>query len=177
MEASPIICETQRLLLRTVTMEDAEFAYRTTSDTEVARFIGGVRTLDWHIQRAKEIIEHQRIHGFARWSVILKSTGEQIGRCGPMIKEIEGVPEVELGYAFVRQHWGHGYAREAAHAALDHAFGALDQRRIVAIIDPGNHRSIRVATKVGMTFDGMIDWEGESANLYSITSGRVSKSS
>jgi RimJ/RimL family protein N-acetyltransferase len=170
LESSAIICETERLILRPVTMEDAEFAYRTTSDPEVARFIGGVRTLDWHIQRTKEIVDHQQIHGFARWSVILKSTGEQIGRCGPMFKEIEGVPEVELGYAFPRQHWGKGYATEAAKAVLEHCFRVAGQRRVVAIIDPGNHASIRVATKAGMAFERMIDWEGEPANLYSINS-------
>lgn len=76
-------CETQRLILRPVTMDDVDFAFKTTSDPEVARFIGGVRTREWHVHRTKEIIDHQRLHGFARWSVILKSTGDLIGRCGP----------------------------------------------------------------------------------------------
>ena len=167
MEPSSTICETERLILRCVTMEDADFVFKT-SDSEVARFIGGLRTLDWHRNRARQIIEHQQIHGFARWSVILKSTDEQIGRCGPMFKEVEGVSEVELGYAFPRAYWGKGYATESAKAALEYCFRSAGQRRVVAIIDPGNHASIRVATKVGMMFDRMIDWEGEPANLYSI---------
>lgn len=76
-------------------MEDADFVFKT-SDSEVVRFIGGVRTLDWQRNRAREIIEHQQIHGFARWFVVLKSTDEQIGRCGPMFNEIEGVSKGNL---------------------------------------------------------------------------------
>jgi [ribosomal protein S5]-alanine N-acetyltransferase len=167
--ASPsFICETDRLILRPVTVEDAEFSFQTTADPQVSRFIGGFRTLEWHRQRIKEIIEHQRVHGFSRWTVVLKSTGELIGRCGPMFRAIEGVPEVELGYAFPRVHWGNGYATEAAKASLDYCFDVSSQRRIVAMIDPENHASIRVAEKIGMAFERMIEWEGEPATLYSI---------
>lgn len=147
-------------------MEDAEIAFRITSDQEAASFIGGMRTLDWHIQRTKEIVEHQRLHGFARWSVVLKSSGDVIGRCGLMFKEIEGISEVELGYIFPREFWGHGYATEAAMGALEHGFRRLSQRRIVAIIYPGNDRSIRVAQKIGMRYERVIEWEGKPATLY-----------
>jgi RimJ/RimL family protein N-acetyltransferase len=163
-----VICVTDRLILRPVVPEDADFVFNTMSEPGVNRFIGGFRTLEWHRNRNREIMEHQRQHGFARWSVLLKSTGEQIGRCGPMFKEIEGVCEAELGYAFRRDHWGHGYATEAGRAALEYCFSVAGQRRVVAIIDPVNHASIRVAEKIGMNFDRMIDWEGEPANLYSI---------
>ena len=72
--ASPsIICETERLILRAVTMEDADFSFQTTADPLVSRFIGGFRTLDWHRQRIQGIIEHQRVHGFSRWTVVLKA--------------------------------------------------------------------------------------------------------
>jgi ribosomal-protein-alanine N-acetyltransferase len=149
-------------------MEDADFSFRTTADPLVSRFIGGIRTLDWHRQRIAEIIDHQRIHGFSRWTVVLKSSGEQIGRCGPMLKAIEGVGEMELGYALARVYWGRGYASEAARAALGHCLNVSGPRRIVAVIDPENHASIRVAEKTGMVFERMIDWEGEPANLYSL---------
>jgi RimJ/RimL family protein N-acetyltransferase len=160
-----VICETARLILRPVTIEDADFAFQT-ADPEVARFIGGVRTLEWHRNRIQEIIEHQRLHGFSRWSVVLKSTGEQIGRCGPMFKEIESIAELELGYVFPRAHWGRGYATEAAKAALNHCARVAARQRIVAIIHPGNHASIRVAEKIGMTYERMIQSEGEPAALY-----------
>ena len=149
-------------------MEDADFSFQMTADPLVSRFIGGIRTLDWHRQRIAQIIDHQRIHGFSRWTVVLKSSGEQIGRCGPMLKAIEGVNEMELGYALARAHWGRGYATEAAKAALERYLNLSDQRRIVAIIDPENHASIRVAETTGMVFERMIDWEGEPANLYSL---------
>lgn len=152
-------------------MEDADFSFRTTADPEVSRFIGGIRTLDWHRQRTEQIIEHQRIHGFSRWTVVLKATGERIGRCGPMFRAIDGVSERELGYALARAHWGKGYATEAAKAALEYCFGMSGQPRTVAIIDPLNHASIRVAEKIGMALERSIKWEGEPANLYSVGSG------
>lgn len=168
-QASPsIICETDRLILRPTTLEDADFDFATTSDPEVSRFIGGVRTLDWHHNRIKGIIEHQRVHNFSRWSVVLKATGDRIGRCGPMYREIEGVQEVELGYAYPREYWGQGYATEAARAALDRCRRLALQRRIVAIIDPQNHASIRVAEKIGMSFERMIVWEGQPTKLFAV---------
>ena len=102
---------------------------------------------------------------------MLKNTGEQIGRCGPIVKEIEGVPEVELGYTLARAYWRHGYATEAARAALQYCFDVSGQRRIVAMIDPENHASIRVAKKIGMAFERMIEWEGQPATLYVAHSG------
>ena len=75
--------------------------------------------------------------------------------------------EAELGYAFSRAYWRNGYATEAAKAALEHCF-RTGQQRVVAIIDPENHASIRVAEKIGMKLERGIEWEGGPANLYSI---------
>jgi [ribosomal protein S5]-alanine N-acetyltransferase len=161
-----IVCETEQLVLRPVTIEDADFAFQMTADPEVSQFLGGVRTLDWHIHRIMEMVEHQRVHGFSRYVVVLKSTGEAVGRCGLIFKEIEGVPEVELGYVYTRPQWGHGYATEAARSVLRHAFRCLGQQRIVAIIHPGNHASIRVAEKIGMTYERIIESDGKPARLY-----------
>jgi ribosomal-protein-alanine N-acetyltransferase len=164
-----VICETERLSLCSVTMEDAEVAFRLTTDPETARYIGGARTLEWHVQRTKEIIQHQQVHGFARFTVVLKSNAEQVGRCGLLWKEIEAIDEVELGYFFGRPHWGKGYATEAARAVLAHGVN-LGQRRMVAIIDPENSPSIHVAEKIGMRFERMIQWEGGTATLYATES-------
>jgi RimJ/RimL family protein N-acetyltransferase len=87
-----------------------------------------------------------------------------------MFRAIEGVSELELGYALARSHWGKGYATEAAKAALEYCLSVAGQPRTVAIIDPLNHASIRVAEKIGMAFERSIEWEGEPANLYSVGS-------
>ena len=166
-----VICETRRLILRPTTADDLEFVAAMNTDPVVSRFLGGVKTPDQSRQKIEEAIEHQRQHGFSRWSVIRKNTGEVIGHCGPMVKQVGGAAEVELGYAFTRPHWGHGYATEAAQAVVAHCFDVLGQGRVVAIIDPENSRSVRVAVKIGMTYERVIEWEGKPAILYVAHSG------
>jgi [ribosomal protein S5]-alanine N-acetyltransferase len=83
---------------------------------------------------------------------------------------LKELPKWSIGYALARAYWSHGYATEAAKAALKYCVNVSGQRRIVAIIDPENHASIRVAEKIGMTFERMIEWDGQPATLYSIRS-------
>jgi RimJ/RimL family protein N-acetyltransferase len=163
-----VICETSRLILRPSTIEDAGAVALMNADPEVYRFIGGFQTPEQTRERIQKSIDHQRLHGFARWSVVLKSTGELIGRCGPMLTQIEGITEVELGYAYARVCWGCGFATEAADAALEYCFRTLEHRRVVAIIDPENHASIRVAMKIGMAYERPIQWKGIPVNLYAV---------
>jgi RimJ/RimL family protein N-acetyltransferase len=161
-----MILETTRLILRPLTADDMGFMARMWTDPEVCRFIGGVKTPEQARQKIQDAIDHQQRHGFGRWAVELKTTGELLGLCGPMNREIGGVIEVELGYAFAQPYWGLGYATEAATAAVAHCLGALGQPRVVAIIHPGNQVSLGVIAKAGMTFERMVDWEGRAVKLY-----------
>jgi RimJ/RimL family protein N-acetyltransferase len=97
--------------------------------------------------------------------VALKNTGDLIGRCGPMLTEVEGVSEIELGYSLIRSCWGHGYATEAARAALDYCIHVLGHRRVIALIEPGNSASFKVAEKIGMRREGMVDWKNVRVHL------------
>lgn len=161
-----IILETARLIFRPLSIEDTEFMVQMWMDPGVHQFIGGPKTADQTRQKIQDAVEHQTRYGFARWAVTLKATGELIGLCGPMLKQIEGIEEVELGYAFPRIHWGRGYATEAATASLQHCLERLGQRRVVAIIHPENHASVGVILKSGMRFERMIPWDGGWAGLY-----------
>ncbi len=67
--------------------------------------------------------------------------------------DIDGVAEFEIGYRLIRSVWGNGYATEAAIAVRDHAFTVLNLTRLVALIEPVNNRSIRVAEKLGMKYE------------------------
>lgn len=165
-----MILETARLILRPLTMRDAGFMVEMWNDPGVNQFIGGPKTPDQTKQKIQDAVEHQARHGFARWAVTLKPSGELIGLCGPMLREIAGTEEVELGYAFPRLHWGRGYATEAAKASLDYCFAHLGHRRVVAIIRPENHASIGVILKIGMGFERAIPWDGGWTNLYFATS-------
>lgn len=118
------------------------------SDPEVTRFIpGGVRDADGTRQRVSDLIAHNDRHGVSKWAVTLTDSGVLIGDCG--LQFLPERPELELGFHFAREHWGHGYATEAASACLAWAL-AHRKERVVAIVDPQHATSQRVLTKLGM---------------------------
>lgn len=148
------IVVTERLILRTLALEDAAFILELVNDPDWLRYIGdrGVHNLDdarGYIQKGPMDL-HAR-YGFSLYRVELKSDGTPIGLCG-IIKR-DTLPEVDLGFAFLARHRGRGYAREAAEAALAHARTALGLRRILAIVSPGNTRSIALLEKLGFSYE------------------------
>lgn len=165
---SPIIvCQTSRLLLRHFIMDDLESLTAMHSDPEVSRFLGGVKTPEQTRQRLLEWLDDYQRYGFSKWAVILRTTGELIGRCGLSLEQIDGIPEWELGWTFARAHWGNGYATEAARAAMEHCFKALGHKRLISLIRPGNASSVRVAERLNMNYERDVIWNGGPAHLYS----------
>ncbi len=79
--------------------------------------------------------------------------------CG-LIKR-DSLPDVDIGFAFLPEHWGKGYAFEAATAVLKRANSVLSMRRVVAIASPGNQRSIDLLGRLGMTFEAELDLAGD----------------
>lgn len=152
----PAPIATERLIIRTFTPDDLEAMHAIWSDPEV---MGPVPRTAYDREKSQtrlgEHISHQDQHGFSRWAVSEQASGRVIGECG--LEYFDGRPEIELGYKIARQHWGHGFAAEAARACLDWALAERSER-VVAIVDPGNTRSARVLDKIGMTRDGT--WYG-----------------
>jgi|SRR5215813_2777003 len=148
MDAPVTVCETSRLLLRHFTAADLESLAAMHSDPEVARFIGGVKTREQTLHRLEEWMAQYQQYGFSKWAVVLRSTGELVGRCGLSPEQIDGISEWELGWTFARAHWGHGYATEAASAAMEHCFRKLGHKRLISLIRPGNLASVRVAERI-----------------------------
>lgn len=165
METHCFICQTRRLLIREFTINDLEPLTVMHLDPEVCRFIG-LRTPEQTREGLCEWIEAYRSLGFAKWAVVLRETGEFIGRCGMTHEEYEGTSEPELGWTFMRMHWGFGYATEAAAAVMKHWFEVLKFRRIISLIDSQNVASQRVAARIGMTFEREVQWKARPANLY-----------
>jgi ribosomal-protein-alanine N-acetyltransferase len=148
--------ETERLMLRTwMIPADVEAATAIFGDPEVMQFIGnGARPADAVRATLECIDEAQERDGFSLWPVIHKEAKQLIGDCG--LQYIPGTRDVEIGWHFRRDAWGHGYATEAARAVLRYAFEELKLRRLHALIHPFNARSIAVANRVGMRFDRIV---------------------
>lgn len=147
------VAQTPRLILRQLTPEDASFILVLLNTQGFIDNIGdkGVRTL----QDAKDYIANgpaisYREHGFGLFAVVLAENGFPIGICG-LIKR-PTLAHVDLGYAFLPQHWGKGYAFEAAAASLELG-KTLGIERIVAIVSPHNQASKALLSKLGMKFE------------------------
>jgi [ribosomal protein S5]-alanine N-acetyltransferase len=134
-------------------------------DPEVMRFSGGgVRTAEGTLERVRGLIEHQERHGFSKWGVRERASGQLVGDCG--IQLLEGGPDVELGFHLRPSVWGRGYATEAARACLDAAFAGLGLDEVIAIVAPGNAASVRVLEKIGMRPAGEREALGRTWDLF-----------
>ena len=108
----------------------------------------------------KRNLEHQEIHGYGLFSVILKRTGNLIGNCGLEHMELNGEEVVELGYDFVSHYWNQGYATEAARGCIRYARHELGNNKIHTLIRPENEPSLGVAAKLGMRIEKSVQYAG-----------------
>lgn len=157
-----IVLETERLILRRFGHTDAEPLERIFCDEAVMRFSEGVRPPEWipgWIERCRQ--NDACGAGDRPWAVVEKSTQQTVGYCGLFdVPDVNGRPETEVGYRLARAYWGRGYATEAVRAVCKHAFHVLGLPRLIAMIDPRNTASIRVAEKAGMCFSAEVMFEG-----------------
>ena len=152
------IFETDRLILRRLTLDDAPFVLELLTDPSWLRYIcdRGVRDLESACEylRKGPLDMYARL-GFGLYRIDLKDSGEPVGMCGLLKRDT--LPDVDLGYALLPRHWGRGYASEAAAGVLAHARDTLGLKRVVAITSPDNEASGRVLERVGMRFERMIE--------------------
>jgi [ribosomal protein S5]-alanine N-acetyltransferase len=156
------IATTERLSLRHFHILDRDPMYRIFGDPEVMHFGDGVQTMEWIHNWLRTCLEHYyQTWGFGPYAVVERQRQEMIGYCGLFFfPDINGQAEVEIGYRLARSAWGRGYATEAARAVRDFAFTTLEIKRLIAMIDPDNVASIRVAEKIGMRYEKDVMLEG-----------------
>jgi len=162
---------TERLLVRGFDTNDAEFILELLNQPSFIQFIGdkGVRSVD----DARNYIttgpiESYRRHGFGLYLVELKDRKVPIGMCGVLKRE--SLPDPDLGFAFLPEYWGKGYAFEAASAALDQARDFFKLARILAITNPDNDASIKLLATLGFQFERVmkLSTDSDEVKLFSL---------
>ena len=156
--------ETERLILRDWREEDIEPFIRHLNVEPVMRWLGGVRTVEQQTASVRErfMVWRERL-GFTFWAVERKSDGELLGFCGLKIADDVGSPvegETEIGWRLREDAWGQGYAKEAAAASLEYAFGTLGVETVVALTVEGNAPSWGLMLRLGMTRRPDLDYSG-----------------
>ncbi len=165
---------TERLHLRKLNTGDAEFALRLLNTEGWLKYIGdrGVRTLDDAEEYIRSrVLAHYEQFGFGPYGVSLSGSPELIGFSGLFRRDFLEYPD--LGFAFLPEYSGNGYAFEASEAVLIEARGNLKLRKLLAFTVKDNFRSAKLLAKLGMQFEKMIPYPGEEEEmmLYSIEFG------
>jgi ribosomal-protein-alanine N-acetyltransferase len=163
----PLPLETERLIIRSFTQDDAEAMFKVLGDAETMRYF-----LIWlakSVENARGFIRWvtgmEKDFGYSFWVVVEKASGEVIGDCGLAPLEGEG-PEVELGCDLRRDKWNRGYATEAGRACLEYGFCELKLDRIIAVTNPKNIGARRALEKLGFIEEGRGEHYGGESVVY-----------
>lgn len=153
-----LILETDRLILRPWTLDDAEAAFAILGDPEVTRYLGETGELFPDLAHAQAWLERIQARyatwgSYGSWAAVEKATGAVIGGGGLIV--LDGGPDVEVFYHFRADRWGNGFATELTRALIAYAFARLDLPRVVGVAYPANIASHRVLLKAGMTHEGL----------------------
>lgn len=158
--------ETERLILSEFTVEDAPFILEMLNDPAWLQFIGdrGVKTLD----DARDYIVNKlqksyQEFGFGMLIVKLKDGGISIGTCGLLKREY--LEDLDLGFAFLPEFRGKGYAYEAASATIEYGKENLGMKRILTFTDADNSTSIGLIKKLDLKFERLIDFPDDDAEI------------
>jgi RimJ/RimL family protein N-acetyltransferase len=160
------LIETDRLILRELSTDDAEFILDLLNQPSFIRHIGdrGVRTLeDANQYILKGAVASYKRYGFGLYLTLLKDSGVPIGICG-LVKR-DSLKDADIGFAFLPQYWSKGYAFESASAVLAYARNVLGLKRILGITSPDNQGSIRVLEKIGLKFEQMVKLSEDDVEL------------
>lgn len=148
--------ETKNLILREIEITDTGDLYRLDSDPLVHKYLGN-KPISC-IGKAREYIDYIRMqydkYGIGRWATIEKSSGDFIGWSGLKMnfeQELNGhINYYDVGYRFIPQYWGKGYATESSIAARDYFFKNYPDQKLCGLADIENGASCRVLEKIGL---------------------------
>ncbi len=162
-----MILETERLILRPFREADLDAYAGMAADPDVMRFLSADGSLLTRAEAWRQMamfLGHWELRGYGTWAVEERASRELVGRVG--LHYPEGWPDRELGWTIARKFWGQGYAGEAARAAISHAFGPLGWTHLVSLIHSENHRSARLAERLGYHVHGPAEVRGLHLTMY-----------
>jgi ribosomal-protein-alanine N-acetyltransferase len=149
--------ETERLLLRKITLDDAAAIFEYASDPQVSRYMPWEphQSIAATYEYLAHVVERYQQHLPGPWGIIHKRDAKLIGTCAHGVWNHDH-SRSEIGYVLNRSYWGQGYMPEAARAIIGFGFRELRLNRIEARCETANIGSARVMEKAGMTFEGVL---------------------
>ena len=161
------VLSTPRLKLRAFTTDDLEAYAEMYTHESFFAFIGGKQLSKKEVWINMATIHgHWQLLGYGIWALENRESGELVGRAG--LLNLPGWPDIEVCWALGPDHWGHGYATEAAQAAVDWAFKEAKLKRLISLIHPENKASEAVALRIGETFCENITFDGKPTQIYEV---------
>lgn len=155
--------QTARLMLREYRREDFDvFADHLTNPVSAAHFAPADRHMAWRIFCSQAGL--WLIDGAGWWAVEERQTGQLVGNVGAFFREESTV--MELGWNTYSAFWGKGFANEAAAAAMNYAFEIRREPKVRALIASTNESSLRVAQRLGLTYEEETEMHGKTIGNY-----------
>ena len=165
-----ILLKSERLILRQLCKDDQQNIYLLHNNADVMKYISTSKDNYTH-EECREFIERQIAYydshpGLGIWAAENKNTGDFIGWVA--LKDLDNSEYIEVGYRLIKQHWGKGYATEAARALIKYGFNQLNLNKITAVALPENKASARVMQKAGMKYAGIKKYYNADVVFYEI---------
>jgi ribosomal-protein-alanine N-acetyltransferase len=160
------ILETNRLRLRRLSVDDAEFILRLLNEPSFIQNIGdrGVRTIeDARVYILRGPVASYEQFGFGLLLVEQKDSGLPIGMCGLLKRDV--LEHVDIGYALLPEFWSKGYALESASAVMSYAREELGAKQVLAVVNADNQSSIRLLEKMGFQYERMIRLSDDASEI------------
>lgn len=162
--------ETQRLVLRELTMNDFNELHEIFSDPESMKHYPEPFTREKSKRWIEWNLENYATYGFGLWAIVLKEENLLIGDCGITMQDINGRMEPEIGYHINKVYTGKGYATEAAQACRNYAFDILKFKKVYSYMKYTNIASQKVAENNGMRLTTELpDENNQITKVYVIT--------
>ncbi|UFT99995.1 GNAT family N-acetyltransferase [Radiobacillus kanasensis] len=163
-----VVTTSERLQLRKMVQDDVDYLQEIFADPIAMHYYPATKNIEETKRWIDWTKENYSKYNIGLWMVEDKETSSFLGQCGLVPQKVDGEVRIEVGYLFKRSVWGNGFATEAAQACLNYGKSHLDISEFISLIDVENTPSIKVAERIGMTYEKKIEkWDKDIA-VYSI---------